>query len=484
MFCSNCGNQILDGDRFCATCGSPVKSAAATPGQPEAPQTTPATPVAEPAPFHFPTSAPAATPEDFSFPTAAPAEAPPAFRFPTTAPVEAPPVMPQAPVAPAEAAPVQLEKKQKKQKKKRSAKVFLPIILVVLVLAAAAAAFLLLGKKTVYVLTKDVTEQVGYTSTYRYHYDGDGRVEKILFEQEYSTFDYAYGWEISYEYDNDGNLESATLESDGETITVKYVYDDDVLSGIKSADLVEAYGVNKLKASCDDEGRFKRIAFLDSSGNEIRSYEFKYHDNGVIKKSTYSYNLASYYDYSYKYVSEYNDDGKLIEHVAYYGNSLSSSSTGNQSSRTVYDYDKKGNMCLMEQYDGQDELTYRLKMDSTYRFNKLTAFSITIEGPSGDEMQKAQIIFDCEWSGRKCTMTVDKVKGDEDLLDSDDMVIEDMEITFEIDSHGNVLEYEVSYDDEVVMSRKCEYEAIKVKRGGKKPNPTTDPLYLYFLTNN
>ena len=465
MFCSNCGNQIIDGERFCCVCGSRVETAAPAATAPQQP----VIPAAEPAPFYFPTSAPAEAPQ--AAPVAPTAE-PPAFRVPTSAPVEAPQVTQPAPMTPPAPAPVQPAKK----KKKKAGKVFLIIGIILLVLAAAAAAFLLFGKKTVYVLTKDVTTSNDSDVTaYRYKYDEAGRIVKITYEYEILEGTYNHGWEISYEYDDDGLLEYAKFESDSYSYNTKitYSYDDDgTLTGIKSADLVEKYDANKMKVSCDDEGRFKRIAFLDSNGNEIRSWEFKYHENGVIKKSTLSYTYSYYYyDFDYEYITEYNEEGKTIE--------ITCNTDGAMSYRYVFDYDEKGNLCLRENYDSNNELSYRLKIDSTYRLNKLASLTITMENPNIEDGEKVQVYFDCKWSGRTCTLTVDKVKGNEDLLS--DMDPDDVEITFEIDKHGNLLEYEICADDEVIERKVCEYQAIKVKRNTPKSELTSNPLYLYFF---
>jgi len=37
MFCSNCANQLTDGDKFCDVCGSQIDAASGTPGQGSSP---------------------------------------------------------------------------------------------------------------------------------------------------------------------------------------------------------------------------------------------------------------------------------------------------------------------------------------------------------------------------------------------------------------------------------------------------------------
>lgn len=415
MFCTNCGNPVPDGARFCEQCGATVPQPVTQPTNfaPYAP-----TPVAEPTPV----------------------------------------AMPEAVAAPA--------------KKKKNPLPLILILAVVVIAAVVAAVLLLLGKQTVYLATEIVSENMnGPVTTQRYEYDDEGRITKYEYEIEYpEEYEYSFDtkYEVSYEYDDEGNLESAAFEADDTSIEIEYIYKKGVLTGFECTDLDEL-NTAEIEVECDDDGRFEYIAFLDEDGEENFVWEFKYHDNGVVKESrrTFSYN-------NMETISRYNEDGKNIE--------TTMSWDGEQQYRTVTDYDDRGNMTLQKQYDSEDELTMSWEIEYTYKKDQLVGLIWNIEGQDSDgETIEAEISFECEWDGLECTLTIDEIDGDEDALSSIGLGDEDIEILFEKDKHGNTLKTEICVDGEAMTSSTTEYEEFKVSRDYREPNLRTDPLYLLFL---
>lgn len=424
MFCTHCGHQIPDGHRFCEMCGKAVQQSAQKPSsiQPPVPA------VSAPVPPVIPQPMPAVTPAD---------------------------AVPTAPL------------------KKKKKKIILPLIsILVLAIIASAAAFLLFGKKTVYLVTKYETDSMGLSTTYRYEYDEKGRIVKYKFDQssQYTT-SVSENYEIAYTYDKDGKLTTAKFESNGETVVVKYVYEGNKLIGLKSKDLTENLEGSKLDVSCDEEGKLKHISLEDEEGNEYFTWDFKYHDNGIIKKSTYS----SKYPISRKTIMVYNEEGKNTESSIYMNDELTS--------RTVYDYDKHGNMSLMETYGSDNKLETRMKYDYTYSKDQLVGMSWSILFEHNGQEDGVEMVFDCEWDNLECTLTIDEINGNKDLLDSLGEKANEITIVFEVDKAGNVLNAKMKVGEIPAISLTNKYEAFKVPLNYKETNFRNDPRFLTFLTN-
>jgi uncharacterized protein YuzE len=346
----------------------------------------------------------------------------------------------------------------------------LSIGILVLVLTAAAAAFLLFGKQTVYLMTKSVTTNIYTSNTHRYDYDEEGRLTKLKYQVAYTgSSNYSYQYEIAYSYNDEGNIKTATFKAEEETIKIEYVYKKGVLSDlkIKSSDFD-----GDIEVDCSKKGFIESIELIDEDGDSIGAFSFKYYENGTIKKSTLKNGLQ-------KTVSQFNEAGKVTEATTYYNNE--------QRIRYVYDYDKDGNMILQETYDADDQLQTRLKMEYTFKKQRLDTLKMRIEGPSNDDKDKivgVNLLFESEWDGLEGTMTITDIDGDKEFienLEDQEYDLEDLELLLEYDENGNLCAYELYLDGEIGMSAQYSYEAYKLPRRYQQPNPQNDPLYLYFL---
>lgn len=426
MFCSNCGNRIPEGGKFCRNCGAAanaVRQESEIP--PFLPYSTDTVPEMEPVPKET-AAAPAATLEE--------------------------------PVAPA-------------RKKK---KLLVLTLMLAVAVTALVAAVLLLGKKTVYLATEIVSESMnGPVTTQRYEYDDAGRITKYEYEMAYPSnmSSIRTALEISYEYDDDGKLESAAFSSNGETIEVEYIYKKGVLDGFELESSAYRFTLFELDVECDDEGRFEYIGFLDGDGDEYSSWEFQYHDNGVIRESSQFQSL-----YNMETVSRFNEDGQTVETFTYWNDA--------QQFRYVYDYDEAGRQTLVEVYNGAEELELRYEIEYAIKGKKQTGFTLQIEsmGDNGETLE-AKLTFECKWDGRECTMTVAEIDGDVGALERFGFADEDIEITLKKDRHGNTVKQETVVGGDTLTCTATEYASFRVSRKYIAPNVHTDPLYLFFLRN-
>ncbi len=452
MFCAYCGREIDKDERFCAYCGQ--SNAPVTDEEAYAPQ---------PAITFVPPVNP--TPDPFNFPLH-PSE-------PVPAPIYEMPVAPIYEPEPQPAAPV--------KKKKRAKPILITILALVLVAAIAVAGFLVFGKKTVYLVTKTVVDYGNYTSTTRYDYDEDGRLTKIKHAYEFDIDYYSGDYEIAYSYNDDGSLKYCTFKTDGESVKIEYVYKKGTLSDLKIKSTSNDSADMDFDVECTKEGQLEYVALLDEDGDPYRIYEFKYHDNGVVKKSTYTYG-SSYHNR--ETVNVFNEDGKVIERIYAYD--------GEQSLRYVYDYDEEGRQILQESYNSEDELQSRMKMEYTFKkslfkSDKLTGMVITVESRMEDgDLQEVTLTFECEWDGKECTLTVDDIDGDREAIrDMEDGGFDedDFRILLEYDENGNLLKSKLILNDDTTQTTTYTYEEVKVPRKYKQISPENDPMYLYYLLN-
>ena len=457
MFCAYCGREISKDERFCAYCGQANDSSAVeetVAPQPEFSFIPPVT--AAPDPIHLPL-----------YPTESPAPVAPAYEAPAAVAYQPEP-QPAAPV----------------KRKKRAKPVIITILALVLVAALAVAGFMIFGKKTVYLVTKTVVNNGSYTSTTRYDYDEDGRLTKIKYDYEYSyDTSFSDGYEIAYSYNDDGTLKYCTFKQDGEILLkIEYTYKSGTLSGLKIKDAADHMEDQDIEADCNSDGQLEYVALLDEDGEPYIIYEFKYHDNGIIKKYTYTYDRGSY---GREMESHYNEDGKLIEQTYSYD--------GEQSWRYVYDYDEEGRQILQESYDADDELQSRTKMDysfkkSLFKPDKLTGLTITTEGRTDDgDLQEVVITLACEWDGNECTLTVEDIDGDREAirdLEESGFDEDTFKILLEFDENNNLLKSKVFLDDDNTQTTTYTYEEVKVPRKYRQIDPENDPMYLYFLLNS
>ncbi len=354
-------------------------------------------------------------------------------------------------------------------------KTWIPIVAGVLVIALLiTGCILLFGKKTVYLVSKSVTESsYGQINTSRREYDDDGRLISIRYITEYDE-DYEYGTdslrELSYEYDKDGNLESAKLEiardgEDPDIIKVEYSYKKGVLDDIE----VDHYN-DDMEYDIDftNDGKIKQITILRDD-EEYMVYSYRYHDNGQLKTAE-----VEYLSWDQTNKSTYDELGRQIEYsYSYNGELIYKSETEYMDDTTI-----PSKTVTINYEDGEEYARSTTRIETVIKNKKITELSITVENVEDGEKAKVTLSGDVEWDGLEGTWEP-KIKGDLEEMGYND---EALEMEFEMDKDGNVGRYEIIMDGETVQSTETEYIAIKVPRNYEHPN-ANDPIYVVWLSN-
>ncbi len=438
MNCKKCGTRIHKGDPSCPICGTVLLSSAQN-----APDHT------ETAPISAPDEAPVSILEaalDAGKPVIANGD------VPSQSP--APPV------------------------KKRSKK---PLLLIGILFLAIVGTILALlpagdqpgaqpsGEQTVYLMTESVTENIGGTSEiHHYAYDDAGRIVSYRYTYRYPD---SYeiqdsGYAVSYTYDSDGKVAKAEFAYDETVIEAEYVYEDDRLVDIQCKDLADQLGYGQIHITCDSQGRLQTVDTL------YISWEFTYHSNGTIRQVSkhfeYAYSSSSL-GLSYDFFQVYDEAGNLIE---------SATKFGDYSYRQLYSYNSRGRMTGTEVFQN-GEATGKVAFDYTYTDGRLAGMVIRIETMSEGKQTEASITFVSDWVGNVCTLGMDDLEADTELLESLD--IGHLKIVFELDDAGNLLDSKVYSDNEVTMSNRYAYQAFALPDSYVKHNYQATPLYLYFL---
>lgn len=458
MLCTKCGTRIPKGACSCAICGTRVESSTQTASSVDTSSSTNA--------------------ESVSIVEAA---------LNATASVKSyTPIEPiAAPVAESDAGPgIQPTPPVKKTKKKKSLALLL-VCCLILVAAAAIAVFSLPNKETVYLVTEHVTESAnGAVTTYRYEYDSEGRIVKHEYQHDYPVefSGFSAKYEIAYAYNSKGNLTRAEFASDGEAITIHYLYENGKLTGIESKDLLDEANIDKLNVSCDSEGRLTHIGYPGENGTERAYWDFTYHDSGTIKQSTYcqaydfsvsSYLSSSLYSYGeFKNITVYDQNGNIVETIQNHD--------GDELTRSVYAYNSRGQITNQESYY-RGKLQYRLELDYSYNMGQLDGLTMGYQTILNTQPLEVKMTFNCDWDGRNCTLTVDEITCDAEMLKNLDIDKFDIRITFEVDDAGNLLSWARYSGDKLQESHSYKYQAFEVPGDYRKPDLNTDPLYLYFL---
>lgn len=502
MFCINCGNPMPEGSKFCTNCGARldmIPVAAPTPEPAPAPAPAPE-PAPAAAPAHAPrkpgrrliitaednanahtnagvfaaatsdlgekSSAPEVKPAPAPAPTPAPAPAPAApvyvppvaaasaYTPPASAPAPAPEVpaahaqpvyAPPATVTPVKKAKATPEKKKKattaekraavkpEKKKKKSA---LPVILIVLVLligAAAAAWFFFLRPETVYLVESYEYVSPDYEREETYEFDEDGHLVSM------ETNDEKY----SYEYE-DGLIVAVSIEAGGVEYELEYIYEDDVLVEIVG----EGENGAEIEATCDDDGRIEEIVIIN--GEEERSVTYAYDDTGKVEEVAYiSGDSKDVYIY---------EDGLQLEYISYY--------CGEQTWRTVYEYDEQGNAVKIEAYNGE-ELDNKTEIENTYDDEgRLIGYVESCEYTDGSGFE---VSYEVEWEDDTLALVTYEDFGDWAYAE------------WEYDEHGNRTHNTIFDEDgETIIEISWSYVEVKIPRNGEAPD-FMDPIWFWGI---
>ncbi len=406
MFCTQCGNKIEDTARFCDQCG-----AAVSPVEPTE-----------------------------MYNASAPAE--------VTAPVAEPP-------------------------KKKRKKVWPWLCLLLVIVAAAVVAILLFGKKTVYLMTESKVENAdGSVTITRYTYSEDGLITNYEYEVDYpSSMEYATDFhvEIAYKYDENGQLIATEFESNNLELEATYTYEDGVISEIE-LDGAEDLGEDiELEFECSSDGQPESIELIADQGETLCAWEFKYHDNGSVKKISWVD-----HDTGSERETRYDENGNCTESIFRYD--------GEILTRTVMEYNERNYVTRQEQYGRNDAPVSAWEFDYQYEEEMLVGLEWIMEIFNGEESHKVELIFECEWDDLECTLSIDKIKGDDAILKDMPSEIEDLEIVLKFDEAHHLLELEAEAGENEI-SQSYTYEEFKVARDYEKIHHQTNPLYLYFLLN-
>lgn len=299
--------------------------------------------------------------------------------------------------------------------------VSLAVVAVVIILASS-----LFGKKTVWLVTKEVWREGSIKDVVAYAYDEQGRL--VEYKDDLGELRYIYennriveaegdrDLYLEYGYDRKGNLE--TVEGDG----------------------FEA------EVTCDKNGRVLEMEF---EGDRNLSIEYSYHDNGCIRE-------AELREGDYRYIWSYSASGKILEKVIYYSGELYSTYAYEYDSEDrlleytiekhmigfsvteCWEYDKKGNWVgYVMRYDGEDVIECEVTGDSTTREAVVTWASV-------------------------------------DFIEEGDTYIEET-----YDKYGNLIE-QVTYGDQKVKIT-WEYEKRKVSPENVINDIYVDPRFCLFL---
>ncbi|MBQ9610730.1 MAG: hypothetical protein IJV15_14970 [Lachnospiraceae bacterium] len=257
--------------------------------------------------------------------------------------------------------------------------------------------------------------------SYKYEYDEDGNMKKEQCLDEDKT---PAGYR-TFEYDEDGNVISFTIyykdgsahpgakyEYEKNGNITKKIYNDDSVKAPESENmallLYEAFEYDKngnvtkktsvctnekfnseIKNTYDENGNLKESNSHDGIfGDSSYKYEYKYDENGRIKKET-CFDNNNDGNQIYYYTYEYDNNGNLKEESYYYG-------VGDEiTEKKLYDYDADGNLILYTVKDRDDITTEKTKYDydedgnlikvTPYRYDGTVDSYWTYEYYSSDE---------------------------------------------------------------------------------------------------
>lgn len=345
--------------------------------------------------------------------------------------------------------------------KKKFPVLVVAIAAAVLVLCAVALLLgLVFGKKTVYLVAEQVSEDQYGTTTYSYEYTEDGKLLSYQMEMEYND-DYSYLNDsfiaITYSYDKKGKLASLEYEVDGESYEYDYVYDKDgTLKTLEGED-------QEFKIKCDDKGR---ITSVKSADDDSFSGKYAYHDNGILKKV----NITSG---GLEREMRYNEQGEQLSNEVRFD--------GNIISRTENKFDEDGRVV---EYVTGSYSHGELNQTITVRYTYENGFPVTYEIEVEMEDESVTLIFETEDEGleRAFELADIELKGMDmgELMPEGEDALSEFQLELVYDEHGNMLELKSELPAMgIVNTQTHSYVAVKVPRNYAMIYQ--DPIYFQSI---
>lgn len=254
----------------------------------------------------------------------------------------------------------------------------------------------------------------GYSMDYSYIYDVDGRIQKTLFESTEGTFAFFANY-------NDNLLMDYTGEIDGERGTFRFGYDGD--------------------------GNMISIEAVGSDGYANRFITMSYYRNGKLREV--QENILSFVR-----IIKYNENGKQTEMSLQYGN-------GDYVWRYVTDYDEQGKMTYQATYFENDAEPYSITRLEYDKDGKMVAV--------GGESDGNSYYVPVEWDESKQRATYTMALG----ADTQTLVQE-------YDEFGNCIRSLTYINDELQSQRTFTYTAVQLPPDYEQPD-INDPQYMVWL---
>lgn len=297
------------------------------------------------------------------------------------------------------------------------------LVAAVLVVVLVSSLF---GKKTVWLVTKEVWRSDGFKDVVEYSYDKDGRLLEYKDDLGEMRYEYEDGRVVAVEWDGDDYLE--------------YIYD-------KKGNLVSVeHDVFEAEVTCDKKGRVVEMEF---EGDREMTVEYSYHDNGCIEEVKQKTD-------GYTQIWTYSPTGKLLEEEYYIPD-------GKYSTKT-YEYDSEDR--LVEYTRKIHTIDYSMK--EIWEYDKKGNWVGYIRNYNGDDLIECEVTGDS--THREAIVTWSAVN----FVEEGDTYIEET-----YDKHGNLIE-QITYGENKVRIT-WEYEKRKIPRNEAVGDLLTDPRYCLFL---
>lgn len=338
-------------------------------------------------------------------------------------------------------------------------KLLIPVLCLVLAAGAVFAATAIFGQKTMYLVSRQITDNATLKQTVKTEYDEQGRKASVKNTSKYHAMSqYDSTFQQEYTYDDDGRLISVEIRIDGESRELEYHYDKN--GNLKSIEC----GDREAEVECDKDGRITEISWEEGSA------EYSYFKSGAVKEVEIDYGTASY-----SYV--YDEDGHLLEQTNYV--------MGEKQTVTESAYNKDGKLSsqsIRSYADGKliSDITTAHIYDKSGLPSEIH-LTISMDGNDGtlylkaedDDLLREFFVVDAELD--KGLLEDAGVDDTEEFLE---MVEENLDgepmMVMEFDEHGNTLLSKTMAGN---TETTYEYVAVKVPRGYRKAG-AQDPLYF------
>jgi len=356
-------------------------------------------------------------------------------------------------------APRKPQKPPREKKKLPLKKLLIPVLCLAVLAAVIFAASALFGRKTVYLVSRQVTDNAALKQSIKTEYDELGRTVSVKNTYKYhSMSEYDSTFQKEYTFDKDGQVLSVEVRDGGDAYELEYNYDKNgVLESIEC-------GRQEAEVECDKDGRITEISWDDGG------VEYSYFKSGALEEIDLDYDTVAY-----NYV--YDEDGHLLEQTNYV--------LGEKQSVTRSVYTKDGKLSV------QESLSYAegkliSEIVTTYYYDKSglperIELTVTMDGDDislyleaeDDGLLREFYVVDAE-----ADKAILEDYGEDDLDDFLEMIDEHLDgdpmMAMEYDEQGNLLESRTMVSPSETT---YEYVAVKVPRGYRIPSQQ-DPLYF------